>query len=405
MTQNNLRKNALEILEAGLKAIKPEKFLNEKIVGKFKLKSFEKIYVFGAGKGVRFLAKRMEQLLGDKVAGGIVTDIEILALKKIEVLCASHPLPDKNSLTATQKIIRKINSISPIIKSSNHLIILLFTGGGSSLFTWPIISIKRFGEINDILIKSGANIGEINIVRKHLDRVKGGELAKIIYPLKCLTFLISDVPGNDLSIIASGPTIYDKTTISDAQKIIDCYNFPKTKLIETPKDKNFFKNITNYLLATNKIALEAMRDKAKSLGYKPQILTDRLTGSASDVGQKLLKEIKLGQALIAGGETEVNVKGKGKGGRNTHLCLAVLPYIPSDTCFASIDSDGQDNTDAAGAVVDIDTLKKAKKLRLMSDNSLANFDSYNFFQKTGDLIKTGPLPVNVGDLTIVLKKC
>lgn len=402
MMQKNLRQDALEIMNAGLKAIQPEQILNEKIVAQFGIENYKKIYVFGAGKGVRFLAQRLEKLLGDKVAGGMVNDIENkdLALNKIEVQLAGHPLPDKGSLAGTQKIIRAIRSIP---KSSDTLIICLFTGGGSALFTRPIMSVKSFVDVNDQLIKSGADIKEINIVRKHLDRIKGGGFSEIIASRKCLTLLVSDVSGNNIETIASGPTVYDNSTIVDAQKILQKYKLPKIKLIETQKEKKIFKNIKNRLLATNKLALCAMKNKAEQLGYKSKIYTDRLSGNADNVGQQILNKIKPGEVLIAGGETSIKVNGKGKGGRNTHLCLAALPYLKPNTCLLSINSDGHDNTDAAGAVIDNDTIKKAQNLGLASDNYLENFDSYNFFRKTGDLIKTGLLPTNVADLILVLQ--
>jgi len=404
MQKNLLRQDALEIMKAGLSAIRPEKILNEKIVAKLGLKKFKKIYVFGAGKGVRFLAQRLEEFLLDKISGGLVTDIEALELKKIKVQVAGHPLPDKNSLASTQRIIREIRAISPVIRLSDTLILCLFTGGGSALFCWPNTSVKHYGEINEQLIKSGADIMEINVVRKHLDRVKGGGLAKIIAPRKCLTLLVSDVPGNDIGIIASGPVVLDKTNISDAQEIVAKYHLPKMKFLETGKDGKYFKNVKNHLLGTNILALDAMKDKVEQLGYKSKILTDSLVGDATNVGQKFLEKVKPDEALIAGGETTMKVEGNGRGGRNTHLCLAALPYLKSDTCLLSIDSDGNDNTDAAGAVVDTETIVRAKKLGLASDNYLKNFDSYNFFKQTNDLIKTGKLPTNISDLLLVLQR-
>jgi glycerate-2-kinase len=418
--QVELKQNALEILEAGLSALKPEKILNKTIWDGFKLPPHQKIYVIGAGKGVRFLAQQLEQILGDKIASGFVNDIEELSLNKITVHQASHPLPDKSSLAGTQKIIQLLRQTS-----KNDLIICLLTGGGSSLLTWPTFSVRRLGEFTDKLIKSGASIFEINIVRKHIDRVKGGGLAALIYPRPCLSLIVSDVPGNDLSTIAGGPTVFDKSTKEEAEEIFKKYALPckiagsSIRLIETSKDKKIFRSVKNILLATNKMALGAMKEKAEGLGYNSKILCDNLEGEAGSVGQILIKisnltfaqrasAAKAGSqssklALIAGGETTVRVTGKGRGGRNTHLCLSALPYLPQNTVLLAIDSDGQDNTGAAGAMISRETIQKAQELGLNPEEYLKNFDSYNFFKKTGDLIFTGPLPTNVGDLIVVIR--
>lgn len=397
--QTILRKNALEILQAGLSALKPENVLNEKIWRKLPLPPHQKIYVVGAGKGVRFLAAQLEEILGEKIEAGFVNDKEELILKKIKVNQAGHPLPDKGSLAGTQKIIQLIRGTS-----EKDLIICLLTGGASALLTWPTFALKRVAEFFDKLLKSGADIQEMNIIRKHLDRVKGGGLALIIYPRPCLSLIVSDVPGNDLKTIASGPTVFDDSTKEEAEKILEKWGLPKLPLLETPKDKKIFKNVKNFLLATNKIGLLAMKKKAEERKFRTKILSDKLKGETESVGQMLIEKSKIkGLALIAGGETTIRVTSNGKGGRNTHLCLSVLKNLPKNTVLLSVDSDGEDNTEAAGAIISQDTIKKAQKLGLKPEDYLKNFDSYNFFKKTGDLIKTGPQPTNVGDLILALK--
>ena len=282
------------------------------------------------------------------------------------------------------------------------------------------VIVKTCGAISpffDLLIKSGADIHNINIIRKHIDRAKGGGLVSFIYPRKCISLIISDVPGDDLKTIASGPTVFDATTNSDAQTILKKYQLPNkidgssVRLIETPKDKKLFKDVQNILIATNKTALEAMAKKAIGLGYKTKTLDASLNQDAESVGQMILEKLKVKSeklkaekmALIAGGETTIKVSGNGRGGRNTHLCLSALKYLPKNTILLSIDSDGQDNSDAAGAIISEETFKKAERLGLNPDEYLKNFDSYNFFSQTGDLIKTGSLPTNVGDLMVVLR--
>lgn len=417
-----LKEKALTILNAGLSALKPEKILTKKVLEKTGVLEWDKFYIIGFGKGIRFYAQILEDLLGDKLKGGMVNDIEKMPLKKIIVNQAAHPLPDKSSLSSTQKILQFIREIP-----QDAAILCLVAGGGSSLFTWPTFAVRRLGTFSDLLIKCGADIKEMNVVRKHLDRVKGGGLAQMFYPRSCVSLIISDVPGDDLDTIASGPTVFDASTKEEAEKIIDKYQLPKkiegssVDLIETPKDEKLFKNVQNVLIATNKTAIDAMAKKARTFDFRPKILNYAQKGDSESVGQMLFREVKKvievrksdksekGEkgnkvALIAGGETTVKVAGKGKGGRNTHLCLAALKFLPINTVLLAVDSDGQDNSDAAGAIISEETLKKAKELGLAPDDYLANFDSYHFFQKTGDLIKTGPLPTNVGDLMLVLRE-
>jgi glycerate-2-kinase len=248
----------------------------------------------------------------------------------------------------------------------------------------------------------------MNTIRKHLDLVKGGGLLKILYPAKVISFIFSDVPGNDLSFIASGPTVKDKTNIATALKIIKKYKLKsvrKEDLIETPKEEKYFKNVRNILALSNLTALKAMKEKAESLGLKAKILTDNLKGDVKDVAKFLFQEIKKSKEkiLIAGGETTVKVKGKGKGGRNQELVLwflKTLTYADSNFLIVSLNSDGWDNTEFAGAIGDKITLEKAEKLKLDIDKFLENNDSFHFFKKTKDGIITGRLPINVADLIL-----
>lgn len=408
--QAKLRNDAYKILKAGIGALSPHRILTKGTFNKLDIFSKKHIYLIGFGKGIRFYARRVEEILGRQLKKGMVNDIEKMKLGKVVVNKASHPLPDETSVASTLEIVRFLKKIP-----KEGFILCLIAGGGSALFSWPTLSINKFKKLNELLIKSGADIFEINTVRKHTDRVKGGGLAKIIYPRSCISFIISDVPSDDLKTIASGPTVYDPSTKEEAQKIIKKYHIDKIfklfpRLIETPKDKKIFRRIKNVLLATNKIALKEMAKMATRLGYKAIIFDSALSESTEKAGQMAIKkfnELKSEKdkiALIGGGETTVRVKGKsGRGGRNTHLCLLVLNHLPEDMLFACIDSDGQDNSDAAGAIIDQETIKKAQRLKLEPKDYLKKFDSYNFFKKTGDLIKTGPLPTNVGDLFLVLR--
>jgi glycerate 2-kinase len=356
----------------------------------------------------------------------------------------THPLPSRKNFLFTKKIIERFQGKL----TKDDLVIVLVCGGGSAMLVYPKINLKKYIQVNQELLKSGANIYEMNTIRKHLDLVKGGGLLKILYPAKVISFIFSDVPGNDLSFIASGPTVKDKTKIGDALKIIKKYKLKsvrKEDLIETPKEEKYFKNVRNILALSNLTALKAMKEKAESLGFKAKILTDNLKGDVKDVAKFLFQEIKKSKEkiLIAGGETTVKVKGKGKGGRNQELVLWFLQYTdlygskmdntdnknqrlfaldPRESAYKnnirvnprcnqsssayliiSLNSDGWDNTEFAGAIGDKITLEKAKKLKLDIDKFLENNDSFHFFQKTKDGIITGRLPINVADLILVWK--
>ncbi len=339
----------------------------------------------------------------------------------------THPLPSRKNFLFTKKITKRFQGKL----TKDDLVIVLVCGGGSAMLVYPNIPLKKYIQVNQELLKSGANIYEMNTIRKHLDLVKGGGLLKVLYPAKVISFIFSDVPGNDLSFIASGPTVKDKTKIADALKIIKKYKLKSVKkedLIETPKEEKYFKNVRNILALSNLTALKAMKEKAESLGIKAKILTDNLKGDVKDVAKFLFQEIKKSKEkiLIAGGETTVKVKGKGKGGRNQELVLWFLKYTdlygskmdntdnknqrssaldPRKSAYViiSLNSDGWDNTEFAGAIGDKITLEKAKKLKLEIDNFLENNDSFHFFQKTKDGIITGRLPVNVADLIILYR--
>jgi glycerate 2-kinase len=240
-------------------------------------------------------------------------------------------LPSRKNFLFTKKIIERFQGKL----TKDDLVIVLVCGGGSAMLVYPKISLKKYIQVNQELLKSGANIYEMNTIRKHLDLVKGGGLLKILYPAKVISFIFSDVPGNDLSFIASGPTVKDKTKITDALKIIKKYKLKSVKkedLIETPKEEKYFKNVRNILALSNLTALKAMKEKAESLGLKAKILTDNLKGDVKDVAKFLFQEIKKSKEkiLIAGGETTVKVKGKGKGGRNQELVLWFLKYLYTD---------------------------------------------------------------------------
>lgn len=272
------------------------------------------------------------------------------------------------------------------------------------------ISLEKLIDVNKSLLSSGADIMEMNTIRKHLSDTKGGGLARILNPAKVVSLIFSDVPGNDLSFIASGPTVKDETTLTEALAIYRdkiparLRGLTDADFIETPKDDAIFSNVDNVLMLSNLTALNAMKAEADKWGIKAEIYSDKFISGSEDAGKVLIKLTPPDSVLLVGGETTVRVKNaNGQGGRNQHLVLSGLDYIDQKTIIASVDSDGWDNTPAAGALGDTDTLNKAKNLKLDRSKFKKDCDSYLFFKSTEDAIITDRLPSNVADLIIVYR--
>jgi glycerate-2-kinase len=453
------RRIALEIVKAGLSALDYEKIDFEQYLYQHELARIltrnntnKNIYLIGFGKGSAKIADILRKKVKFKEIyvidveptdkHGFKTDKRGYKINKnpqksvydphesvVVYFKGTHPLPSRKNFLFTKKITERFQGKL----KKDDLVIVLVCGGGSAMLVYPNIPLKKYIQVNQELLKSGANIYEMNTIRKHLDLVKGGGLLKILYPAKVISFIFSDVPGNDLSFIASGPTVKDKTKIATALRIIKKYKLKSVKkedLIETPKEEKYFKNVKNILALSNLTALKAMKEKAESLGLKAKILTDNLKGDVKNVAKFLFQEIKKSKEkiLIAGGETTVKVKGKGKGGRNQELVLWFLKYTdlygsktdntdnknprssaldPRKSAYViiSLNSDGWDNTEFAGAIGDKITLEKSEKLKLNIDKFLENNNSFHFFKKTKDGIITGRLPVNVADLIILYRGC
>lgn len=415
LTVNDSRRVALEIADVGLEAIDTKKVIVENIrleAGglRIKDKSFPlgkgRIFVFGVGKCSLDAASALEEILGDKIFGGAVIGIRPEArLKKIKYFQGDHPLPSQKNVAATSELITGLKGLT-----ENDLVLMVVSGGGSALLCQP----NGFGveeEINltENLLKSGADIKEINTIRKHISLARGGNLAKYAYPAKVVSLIFSDVPGGALEFISSGPAVLDSTTIADAKIILAKHglNFNESWLAETPKDPKYFEKVENILLVSNQIALEAMAEKARGLGYNPQIKTAVLTGEAQEVAVEILNELHRAGSkdiLLYGGETTVTVKHNGKGGRNQELALAALEGIKAGELILPFSSDGRDNTDSAGAICDIITKEKAQAAGLEPEDYLERNDSYNFFVKTGDQVVTGSTGSNISDLIIAVKE-
>jgi len=439
---NKLRKEAISLFDVGIKSASPHNLIPNNLLLEeniltisdingtsklFELNNYNRIIVVGAGKASTSMAYEVEKILGDKIDNGlVVTKYNFRSeLKRIQVIEASHPLPGKKGIEASKKIIEICKNVR-----ENDLIINLISGGASSLLPYPADNITLEDKIKttEILLKAGATIQELNTVRKHTSAIKGGQLAKYVYPATIINLIISDVIGDQLDVIGSGLTAADPTTFNDSWNVVIKYKLENIipycvksylrdgiegKAPETPKPGNpIFANVYNYIIGNNEIALSSIKTSAEEKGYETEIITSELQGEAREAGlfiaktgiEYTKKQLKPA-CLIFGGETAVTVKGNGKGGRNQELCLSVALEIDGikNITFLSGGTDGNDGqTKAAGAICNGRTIERAKELGLDAMKFLNNNDSYNFFNKLGDLIITGSTNTNVMDVQILL---
>lgn len=417
LARTDLRKKTLEIIEAGFEEIDTASTVKRLVrfdkkrnqitfQGKtFSLEKMKRVFVVGIGKCSLEAVSVLEKILGKRIDGGIVLDVRKASLKRVKALAGDHPFPSEKNIRKTRRIIDFLKKTE-----KDDLVIFVISGGGSTLICQPE-GFKREEEIVIVkeLFRKGATIQEINTIRKHISSARGGYLAYYAYPSSVVSLIFSDVPGDDIQFVASGPTVLDQTSVKDAERVLNKYNiaFDRANIIETPKEKKYFRKVRNFLVISNAIALEAMRKKAKELGLSPVIKTIRLEGEARKIGKKAVKELRRSRgkrAFLYGGETTVTIRGKGKGGRNQELALSALRSIGDNEIVASVASDGWDNTDFAGAVVDRLTALKAKEMGLLPDDFLKNNDSYNFFKKVGDFIETGHTGSNVADFVLAVRE-
>ncbi len=433
--------DAIFALDEALRAADPRAIMREKVAIKgtiltlerikLNLSDFRRVIVIGGGKATAGMAIEMEKILANHLSKGIVNIPDYTRPKphspKIVFHPATHPIPSTKGIKGVQKMLELVGS-----PSTDDLVICLISGGGSSLMPMPIegIEISEYQEITNLLLKSGANINEINTIRKHLSAIQGGRLAQKLYPARVLSLIISDVVGDNLDIVASGPTIPDSTTYLDAKQILVRHGLwskvPKVsasiesgvsdKSLETPKPgSKIFKRVSNVLIGNNRESCEAATRHLKSVGYRAMILSTRVQGEAREVAKifsGILSDIRnqglplrTPAALVAGGETTVTVSGHGRGGRNQELSLSVALGISGlqDVAFASIGTDGVDGpTDAAGAIVDGQTIGRASKIGMNANSLLENHDSYTYFKRLGDLLITGPTGTNVNDVMVLV---
>lgn len=435
----NSKLAAEEIFRAGIYRVLPDRlingamfvrdnflFINEK---EFNLDLFKHIYLVGAGKASALMAAEVERILGETITEGhiVVKYGHSCKLKHVKVTEAGHPVPDSNGFEATKSIVEICRRAS-----ENDLVICLLSGGGSALLTDCPEGLDPVEIINlsGLLVRCGATIGEINTVRKHLSKVKGGQLARAVYPGTIVSLILSDVIGDPLDVIASGPTVPDPTTFQQGLDIFKKYNLygsiPRTivsyfnegakgKKPETPKpgDKAFSRTC-NILIGNNKLALDAAKEKALELKFNTLIADDRVEGDIDKVAEHILKTAMKFQhdtsilkpaCILFGGEPTVKVTGGGSGGRNQHLALffASLLRNQKGITLLSGGTDGSDGpTSSAGAMVDCNTFDNALSNGVDPAKYLREFDSFNFFKRTGGQIITGPTMTNVMDLIVII---
>jgi len=435
-----MRKDAVKIFYKALQAAQPGDAIRRHckyesknlIIGDriYHLPQFKNLFVVGAGKAAAPMAAAIEDIFGERINEGIVTVKygHVTDLSRIKLIEAGHPLPDENGRYGASLIFNLAQKAD-----KDDLVICLISGGGSALMPFPYDGLTLKDKQNTVkaLLSCGASIHEINTIRKHISKIKGGQLACAAYPATLVTLILSDVVGDDLDVIASGPTVPDFSSFDDCLNILQRYNIsnaiPRNILNhielgisgvipETPKSSDpFFNKTHNLIIGSNIDSLFTAKASAENLGYNVLLLSSMIEGETRYVGQvhgAIAREIiKTGNPLprpaciLSGGETTVSISGNGLGGRNQEFALSAAIDIAGNKNIVILSggTDGTDGpTDAAGAFSDTDTLKRAKEMELDPYHFLLNNDSYHFFQKLGDLFITGPTQTNVMDLRIVL---
>jgi len=398
----------------------------------YDLNTLDRVLLVGAGKAGQPMSEAVQEVLGDRLDSGLVIVKEGYKTKndlteRINVVEAGHPIPDIRGVKGTDEVIELLENTS-----QNDLVISLISGGGSALLVSPIpgVSLQDLQSLTEILLASGATINEINTLRKHLDRIKGGQLARFTSPAKMISLILSDVVGDPLDVIASGPTVPDGTTFEDALAILEHYQIEDQitepileylklgkagKVEETPKPgEQLFTNVNNIIVGSNRTASQAALDQALKEGFNTFVLSNFLQGEASQVGKFLatiLRQVAIHNqpiprpaCIIVGGETTVTLLGDGLGGRNQEIALGAVDELDGldGIALITLATDGGDgNSDAAGAVVTGKTLQQARTFNFDPQSFLVRNDAYNFFDPLGDLLKTGPTQTNVNDLAFL----
>lgn len=441
MSKPSLHAVAKELQQAALEAVDPATGVKRHVSRegddliaaghRYRLDNYERVFVIGGGKAAVPMMAAIAEILDDNLDQGVLVTKYGHAegvgssssgfdpsASNVRIIEAGHPVPDGNSVRGAQAVADLADRATAL-----DLVICLISGGGSALLTLPVLSLtlNDLQELTNGLLRSGATIDELNAVRKHCSRIKGGNLARLAAPADVITLILSDVVGDPLDVIASGPTVPDTTTVTDAREVLERYGLDRNNadfsfLEETPKPGEVvFEHVHNVLIGSNRQAARAAVTKARQLGFDALLLSTYIEGEAREVA-KVAAGLAKGMhtygdplsspaCLVWGGETTVTVRGQGKGGRNQELALAAALALEgwSQVLIMALATDGTDGpTDAAGAVVTGDTIGRARELGLDPWTALESNDSYHFFEALGDLLVTGPTGTNVNDLLFVL---
>lgn len=439
MTLGDLRQYARQIWESSLNAANPDvcirrhlRISGDKITIDGRTRTLSgRLIVIGAGKAASRMAQVVEEICGDRISDGIVVTKygHGLPLRRIRQVEAGHPIPDQHGVAGVDEIRKLLRGLK-----AEDIVLCLLSGGGSALWPSPAegITLAEKQEVTSVLLKAGAAITELNAVRKHLSAIKGGQLAAWAAPAQTISLIMSDVIGDPLDFIASGPTAPDTTSFQEALAIVQRYGVSVPEAVsvrletgaqgripETPKPGDpVFNNVTNLIIANNRLLVDAAAETAESLGFKTLILGTELEGEAKDIARffvAIAREVERSgnplarpACILAAGETTVTVRGQGMGGRNQEMALAwaiamAARPVTIPCCFASVATDGTDGpTDAAGGIVDALTCSRGIDRGLVPSAYLQSNDSLNFLKATGDLIVTGPTQTNLMDLQVLL---
>jgi glycerate-2-kinase len=410
----------LDLFQAAINAAHPANCLPSRIPEPGK-----RTIVIGAGKGSAMMAHELEKRWPGALEGIVVTRYgHAVPCRNIEIIEAGHPLPDENSVRAAEKIMDLVSGLD-----RDDLVIALISGGGSALLCLPPEGISLAGKmaVNTALLKSGATISEINCVRKHISAIKGGRLAAAIAPARLVTWMISDVPGDDPAMIASGPTVADDTSVQAALRIIERYRIPLSddlqkylageQAITPDTNSHVFENTANMVIASPMQSLQAAERLAREQGFHVLCLGDALEGEAREVGRvhagvarsiaRFGIPVKPPAILLSGGEVTVTLNGEetGRGGPNQEFLLGLALELDSHPGIHALacDSDGMDGSEpVAGAMIHPDTLKRAAMHRLSIRDALKTHNSYEFFTELTDTVTTGPTYTNINDFRVIL---
>lgn len=403
------RTDALEIVEAAYEAIDTDAAIHARVrvegdaltVGDehFDLSQYEHIYIVGCGKVACQAAATLESIVKQKVRGGAVVGISPHLCEVVTTYLGTHPLPSGTNVAASEHMLRIGKEVT-----ERDLVFAIIGGGGSALLCSSQEECDQSAELYTEFLKTGGTIDELNVVRRHLSTLKGGGLAQALYPATVVGLIFSDVVGGDLRTVASGPTYQDDTTIDDARAIIEKYKLGDFVLVETPKEGKYFEKVKNILIVSNDVAITAMGEKARALGYEVVAPGCDPYAAPADMLRAFEKAARPGAVVLLGGEPRLAVaSGKGgSGGRNSYMAAAALEFLRDGQVFASFASDGRDNSDAAGGIVDLGAKQSILERGMDLRGYISRYDTNTVLKHANALLMTGPIEANVSDLLLLL---